>query len=290
MSGIARSAAAARADAVPEGPEIRRAADRVAGVLVGETIDDVLFAFPDLKAYEDRVRGSRVTGVDTRGKAMLTRFDNDLTLYSHNQLYGRWYTCRRDRPPDTARSLRVALHTGSHSALLYSASDVEILTPQTIGEHPFLSRAGPDILDDGLEADDVEARLGDGAYRNRSLGGLYLDQSFLAGIGNYLRSEILFAAGEHPASKPAELDGRSARKLARETLRISRRSYRTGGVTVTPSLARALEADGKPYRQYRFWVFDRDGLPCRNCGTTIERMEVGSRALFYCPGCQQRRS
>ena len=28
---------------------------------------------------------------------VLTRFDNGLTIYSHNQLYGRWYTVRRPR-------------------------------------------------------------------------------------------------------------------------------------------------------------------------------------------------
>ena len=133
---------------MPEGPEIRLAADRIARVLVGETVDAVSFAFPDLKPFEREVRGATVTAIDTRGKAMLTRFDNDLTLYSHNQLYGRWYTCKRDKPPRTNRSLRVALHTKTHSALLYSASDVEILTPETIDQHPFLNRVGPDILDE----------------------------------------------------------------------------------------------------------------------------------------------
>jgi endonuclease-8 len=275
---------------VPEGPEIRLAADRIARVLVGETIEDATFAFPALKRYERRVKGATVTAIDTRGKAMLTRFDNGLTLYSHNQLYGRWYTCRRGEPPSTSRSLRVALHTGTHSALLYSASDVEILTPKTIDRHPFLTRVGPDILDESLTPDAVAERLMDDRFRNRGLGGLYLDQAYLAGIGNYLRSEILFVAGEHPASKPSELDRRALKKLARDTLAISRRSYRTRGVTVTPTLASSLKRKGQTYRQYRFWVFGREDRPCHRCASTIVRMDVSSRGLFYCPSCQQRRS
>jgi len=274
---------------VPEGPEIRRAADRIARVLVGNAVDDVHIAFADLRRYESELRGATVVAVDTRGKAMLTRFDNDLTLYSHNQLYGRWYTCRREKPPSTTRSLRVALHTVSHSALLYSASDVDILTPETIGDHPFLARVGPDILDASVKPAAIASRLASDRFCNRSLGALYLDQGCLAGIGNYLRSEILFVAGEHPASRPADLDRAALSKLARATLRISRRSYETGGVTLTPSLAKACRAGGQSRRQCRFWVFGRDGQPCRQCGTAIERMDVGSRGLFYCPSCQPRR-
>ena len=274
---------------MPEGPEIRLAADRVAKVLVDQTIEDAAFAFSELRRYEKRVRGATVTAIDTRGKAMLTRFDNGLTLYSHNQLYGRWYTTRRDRLPDTARSLRVALHTKTHSALLYSASDVEILTERQIERHPFLTRIGPDILDECLSVDEVAERLAKDRFRRRSLGALYLDQAFLAGIGNYLRSEILFTSRLYHAVKPADLDVASRRRLARETLKISRRSYRTKGVTVPRDRARALRAQGLSYRQYRFWVFGRDGQGCYECAAPIERAEVSSRGLFYCPSCQKDR-
>jgi len=271
---------------VPEGPEIRLAADRIAKVLVGEVVVDAQLRLPDLKRFERRLGGATVTAVDTRGKAMLTRFDNGLTLYSHNQLYGRWYTSRRPKMPETNRSLRVALHTSSHSALLYSASDIEVLTASELAEHPFLQRAGPDILDPSLTAKDVAMRLSSTRFCRRSLGALYLDQAFLAGIGNYLRSEILFTAGQHPGLRPNDLDAKSLNRLGRETLKISRRSYATRGVTVTPALAAKLKARSLAYGQYRFWVFGRDGLSCHTCGTTIERMAVNGRWLFYCPVCQ----
>ncbi len=271
---------------MPEGPEIRRAADQIAKVLVNQVIDECFLAFPHLQGYENRLRGCRVTAVDTRGKAMLTRFDNDLTLYSHNQLYGRWYTGRRARIPDTRRSLRVALHTGTHSARLYSASDVDVLNVEQLAEHAFLRRLGPDILDDRMDADQIVTRLGSNRFRGRSLGGLYLDQSFLAGNGNYLRSEILFSARLHPRLRPVDLGTQQRQRLARETLRISRRSYRTRGITVPDKLARSGKAEGLSYESYRFWVFARESLPCRQCGTPVARIAMSSRKLFYCPSCQ----
>lgn len=274
---------------MPEGPEIRLAADKVARVLVDNRLETVSFGLPRLKRFEKKLSGNIVTAVDTRGKAMLTRFDNGLTIYSHNQLYGRWYTVRRPRMPRTSRQLRIELGTQTHKALLYSASDIEVLDDEQLLTHPFLSRVGPDILDRTLTKLDIVERLCDPAFCNRSLGSLYLDQRFLAGNGNYLRSEILWAAGLDPKRKPAGLAASELETLAEETRRMARRSYRTRGVMVTPMLARKLKADGLTYQAYRFYVFGREGLPCHRCGSPIERHTMGSRNLFMCPTCQPRK-
>ncbi len=271
---------------MPEGPEIRLAADRVASVLVDKEIVDVSLELPSIRPYEPQLRGSRVTAVDTRGKAMLTRFDNGLTLFSHNQLYGRWYTTKRPKLPSTRRSLRVALHTPTHSALLYSASDIEVLTPEQVEEHPFLSHLGPDILDRELTSKQVAGRLASQQFRNRSLGSLYLDQRFLAGNGNYLRSEILWAAGASPKHRPGDLDQSALRKLASATLKIARRSYRTRGITATSIQVRKRAAQGMTYQQYRFQVYGREGLPCYVCEAPVQRITMVSRAVFLCPSCQ----
>ena len=265
---------------MPEGPEIRRAADRVAEVLLGRRIDRVYFAFPELCRFEPLITGTRVEAVDTRGKAMLTRFDNGLTLYSHNQLYGRWFTAERGDLPDTRRSLRVALHTESHSALLYSASEISVLTAGQLEAHPFLARLGPDVLDESLCAETIIQRLDNRRFVRRSLAALYLDQSFLAGLGNYLRSEILFCAELHPTLRPSDLGPGEKERLARETIAISRRSYRTGGKTLEPGPGRA--------KRERFWVFARASTPCFDCGTRIRRENFSGRRLYFCPQCQVR--
>lgn len=272
---------------MPEGPEIRVAADKVANVLVGHDIVQVQFGLAELRRFETRLRHSAVTAVETRGKAMLTRFDNGLTLYSHNQLYGKWYTTRRPKLPSTGRQLRVALHTATHSALLYSASDIAVLTEAQLQKHPFLCRVGPDILDPALSIETIVERLGSTKFRNRALGGLYLDQGFLAGIGNYLRSEILWAAGVNPQMKPTQLGKQALGRIARQTLAISRRSYRTRGVTAPPQQAKERKALGMSYQQYRFQVFGREGLECYGCGSRIQRHTMSSRNLFVCPKCQQ---
>jgi endonuclease-8 len=271
---------------MPEGPEIRRAADRIAAVIEGQRLAEVRFGLARLRRFEDELSGSRVLAVETRGKALLIAFDLGLTLYAHNQLYGVWYVRPRGQLPSTARSLRAALHTQTHSALLYSASDIAMLDADGLLRHPYLSRLGPDLLDPNLPWRDLSRRLNDPAFRNRTLGALYLDQSFLAGLGNYLRSETLFAVGLHPKQRPRDLDQKTRNRLARATLKIGWRAYRSGGVTNPEARVAALKAAGEGRRGYRFAVFARDGRSCRVCGATIERLEIGGRRLYRCPDCQ----
>ena len=137
---------------MPEGPEIRLAADRVEQALLGRPVTRIEFAFPHLQRFAKALRGRQVTRVATRGKAMLTHFDNDFVIFSHNQLYGRWVVCNAYRFPKTARQLRLAIHNAHKSALLYSASEIDVLTPDQIAVHPFLSSLGPDVVSADREA------------------------------------------------------------------------------------------------------------------------------------------
>ncbi|GAA3917870.1 endonuclease VIII [Luteimonas lutimaris] len=270
---------------MPEGPEIRRAADRLAEAVVGKRLASAWFAFPALKHFEQSLPGARIESITPHGKAMLTRFDNGWTLYSHNQLYGVWRVAKAGERPDTSRSLRVALETPRKAILLYSASDVAMWRSNELHRHPFLARLGPDVLDPALDEAAVEARLDDPRFSGRALGGLLLDQGFLAGMGNYLRSEVLFAAGLLPQRRPRDLDNAERRALARELLAIPRHSYATRGIEPARGMRDDYLADTP--EGFRFRVFDREGEPCVACGTPLLRRQDGSRRLYLCPGCQK---
>lgn len=272
---------------MPEGPEIRRAADQIAGALERQEATDVYFAFAELAPYASVLRGRAVRAVEPRGKALLIRFAGDLSIYSHNQLYGRWFVRDRHDWPRTARQLRLAIHTRRRSALLYSASEIAVLDAEAEAAHPFLSRLGPDILDPRLRPARIAQRLWQRRFRRRGVGSLLLDQGFLAGTGNYLRSEILFVARVRPDARPADLDDDRVRGLARAVREISRRAYRTAGITNDPERVAALKDDGVPRSDHRFFVFGRDGRPCRDCGATILRRDVAGRRLYHCPRCQR---
>jgi endonuclease-8 len=270
---------------MPEGPEIRRAADRLALAVVGKRLTDVFFAPPALKKFERQLAGQRIDAITSRGKALLTRFDDGWMLYSHNQLYGVWQIVDAGERPDNSRSLRVALETEDTAILLYSASDIAMWRTDDLWRHAYLSRLGPDVLDPALTADDVAARFHDPRFARRSLAALLLDQGFLAGMGNYLRSEVLFQSELRPERRPFDLDPDERGRLASALLEVPRRSYRSRGIRKTTG----MKADyvTSTAAGFRMEAFGRAGEPCPRCGGMIVRRESGGRRLYLCESCQR---
>ena len=116
-----------------------------------------------------------------------------------------------------------------------------------------------------------------------------LFRSFVAGLGNYLRSEILFFTGLRPETRAKDLDDETVALLARQIREVTRRSYRTGGITELPDEVREAKRLGERRRSFRHAVFGRSGKPCRRCSARIRRSEVGTRRLYLCPHCQPSR-
>lgn len=264
---------------------MRRAATELDAVLRGRRVAHAWFRFPRLRAAGRRFSGQRVRGVRARGKALIVDFANGESIYTHNQLYGKWLVGPAGERPDTNRELRLALETRTHAALLYSASEIEVLPTAQLDLHPYVRKLGVELLDEATALNHVRAQLDLPRFARQRLGVLLLDQGFLAGIGNYLRSEILFVARLHPDERLGALDGKARQRLARAALAITRRALRTGGITNAPTIARRLKRAGVPYGAYRHYVFDREG-GCYQCDTPIRRVIHAGRQLYLCGACQ----
>jgi endonuclease VIII len=271
---------------MPEGPEVKRAANEISKAIADRPITSIFFAFSHLKLYEQILQGQTVQSVRSKGKAVLINLENQLTIYSHNQLYGKWVIRKAYSYPATNRQLRLAIHNSSKSALLYSASAIEVLDQVAIALHPFLSNLGPDVLDETTTVEQVVQRLQDKHFYRRSFLSLLLDQHFLCGLGNYLRSEILFVAGLHPTYSPRDCTLEQLTQLAIAVIGITQQSYQTGGTTNNLELVAQLQQQGHHYSSYRHYVFNREGKPCFLCGTIILKAMSGRRRYYYCPRCQ----
>ena len=272
---------------MPEGPEIYRVAQKLSKAISGKKIISIEFGLERLKGWEEVLINSQITSVKSQAKAMLISTDSGYTIYSHNQLYGRW-DIRRSTTPEkkTNRSLRILIETDSHTARLYSASDIEVLDAVDLASHPFLSKLGPDLLDKDVSDAELIEHISSGRFDRRALKHLLLDQSFLSGIGNYLRSEILFEANLHPDTRLGKLSQAKKSELALISRKITERALAQNGITIDYEIAENLKLEGLTKRQYRHWVFTRDGNPCRRCGSTIIHTRVGGRRLDFCPSCQ----
>jgi endonuclease-8 len=142
------------------------------------------------------------------------------------------------------------------------------------------------VLSESPTVDELASRLMERPFRGRQLGALLLDQSFVAGLGNYLRAEILFEARIHPRRRAVDCAPDELARLAARAIALTRRTYRTRGITLPPSVVDQLKAAGLTRSAYRFWVYGRAGGECRLCGSPLEVASVGGRKCFWCPSCQ----
>lgn len=270
---------------MPEGPEIHRQADKIRKAISGSECLYVYFYHDHLKPFEKELTGKTVKTVEAYGKGMVIGLNNDYYMYSHNQLYGKWYIKPAGEYPSTNRQLRAELQTSQKSALLYSASEIDVMDGESISEHPYLSKLGPDILK-SVTVEEIADRCLEDQFKRRSFAALLLDQTFLSGIGNYLRTEILFDAKISPSDKPGNLEDKNIEQFARSAILISQRAYETGGITADPEKVKEAKQNGEKRKDYRHYLFNRAGKPCRICDTEIEKMNKSGRRIYVCKNCQ----
>jgi endonuclease-8 len=267
---------------VPEGDTIARAAGALHRTLAGHTVARFATGYAHLARVDDDspIAGRTIETCVARGKHLLIAFSGGLVLRTHMRMHGSWHLYRPGeawRRPATA--MRVLLETGTWVAVAFDVPVAEFLHAGGLASAPALARLGPDLLDPAFDHDEAVARIA--ACGARPLSEVLLDQRVIAGLGNVYRSELLFLAGLAPdvtaADAPLDALGRpvdAAVRLMRANVRHARgfRRNTTGRMAPGEDL----------------WVYQRTGLPCRRCGTSIRSAERGSgtRRVYWCPACQ----
>jgi endonuclease VIII len=267
---------------MPEGPEIFIAAKQIHSAVANQPIKLTLH-YPSLAGKAKALKGAKISKVSARSKALLTEFNNGIVLYSHNQLYGQWVVHTLTEP-NLNRQARLIIQTNDRRVVLYSATDFAWLTTENMHLHPYLAKLGPEVLSDSVTAHMISQRLLQ--FPRQVVAQALLNQQVLAGLGNYLRADILFVAGISPTKKIGELCAHKLSRLAKACKTLPLRSVKQAGVIRPLAQYRLSRKKGLDYEQARFYVFDREDQPCWHCGFTIARITQGGRGLFFCPACQ----
>ena len=272
---------------MPEGPEIRREADQIQDALGNNELSEIFFKFDHLKPAEKILKGAKLLFVQTVGKGFILHFDCGYSIYGHNQLYGKWMFA--PSIPESGRDLRLMLKSQGKYALLYSASEIQFLPTEDVLDIPFVkNNSGLDVLNSRPSDEDTLAYISQNKFQSKSLAALLLDQKFILGMGNYLRSEVLFLSRIHPNAKIADLDIKKLKALARYINLVMIQAYEHKGITNDLERAKKMKLRKFFFEDYRFWVFNRENATCYTCKTSIKRIEKNSRRLYYCPKCQKK--
>ena len=253
---------------MPEGDTVWYTARRLDEALAGHTLTRTDFRVPRLATAT--LEGQVVTEVVPRGKPLLARTSDGLTVHTHLRMDGSWrVTPAAERVPDNYR-IRLILANGAWQATGYQLGVVELL--RTSAEHRVTGRLGPDLLGPDWDADEAIRRLT--ADKERPIGEALLDQRNLAGIGNVYKSEVLFLCGVSPWTPAGDVpDLAAVVELARSQLDANKDRVR-----------RNTTGSTRPGEES--WVYGRRGRACRRCGTAVRSQGQQDRVTYWCPRCQ----
>ena len=272
---------------MPEGDTIYRAAQALHRALAGRLVTRFESVYPAVtRVSEDHpVIGRTIESVSSRGKHLLIAFSGDLILRTHMRMNGSWHLYRPGvRWQRPARDMRVLVGTAEAIAVGFNVPVAELLTAGELARHRELRALGPDWLGGSFDRAEVIRRMR--SARSGAIGDLLLDQRVAAGIGNVLKSEILYLSGIHPFTPVMALQNSDLERLvdvAREQLAAN---VIPRARTLSPVTGRRTTRSMDPNR--KLWVYGRAGKPCRRCAAAIDARKTGpdARITFWCPVCQ----
>jgi endonuclease VIII len=259
---------------VPEGDVVWNTAQRLHEALAGQVLTRSDFRVPRYATVS--LTGQRVTEAVSRGKHLLIRTGNGITVHTHLKMDGRWrIQPAGGRPPGPAHQIRLLLGNAQWLAAGYLLGITEVLP--TAKEDRVVGHLGPDLLGPDWDPSAAVTRLA--RDPGRPVGEALLDQKNLAGAGTVYAAETMFLRGVDPWRPVGQINDLGALvDLAHRLLDANK--TRIGHVTT---------GDARPRREH--WVYGRAGRPCRRCGTPVKRGEQGppgqERLRFWCPNCQK---
>jgi formamidopyrimidine-DNA glycosylase len=228
-----------------------------------------------------RLIGRTIDRVDRRSKYLLFRMGAD-TLLVHMGMTGslRVFT----QPPPKQKHDHVDLEFDNGIVLRYRDPrrfGAVLWSPGSAPEHRLLASLGVEPFAPELDADYLYRAM---RGRTAAIKLALMDSHLVVGVGNIYANESLFRAGIRP--------DRAANRVARARLAHL-------VVAVRETLTEAIAKGGSSVRDYvdsrgesgsfqlDYYVYGREGEPCRICDRPIRAVRLGARASYYCPFCQR---
>lgn len=294
---------------MPEGPEVRRYALQLADALEGGKILHFSARTKAAKAWllqhVTELTGQKILEVKSHGKHLYGRIEGDYGFHSHLMMWGRWFVHAGDDTVEVDKRERARIATDKAIAILFSAPIFDVFAGDPYAQIENLNTLGPDIIpyDGTFDSAEFERRLNQ--HPNREIGAALLDQRICAGIGNYIRAEVLFFCGINPFTLVKDLSDTQRACLNQQIPLVGARALAQPGVSVPDEMRQRLLSEnelsyGDEIREFaaRHAVFRRTNLPCLQCGAKIRQKrqitlkseeEEGkdkSRIIYFCASCQ----
>ena len=240
----------------PEGPEVRTVADKLRPVLTGQTIlHYTIVKTHKLVGFEYLRLPATITTVTSYGKKVIIHLDcgqsliislgmsGRLQYHDGGHTHVRFDLCRR-----VSQGLLSILEHNGHlyydQARPFAGIDVLDHSHYTA----YFADLGPDLLacaqnvDTWITFEQWSAIFTSPKIAQWQVCKALLEQSLVAGIGNYLKSEILYYAGILPQRLMSSLSTDDLERLRVSAHQVIQSAYSYGGLTIKDYIS----PDGQP--------------------------------------------
>ena len=272
---------------MPELPEVETTRRGIAPHLEGQRVSRVIvrdrrLRWPIPEDLEVRLSGQRIVLVERRAKYLLINAEVG-TLISHLGMSGNLRLVEVGLPALKHEHVDIELESGlalrytdprRFGAMLWMAS--------VAAGHPLLAALGPEPFDDAFDADHLWRKL---RGRRAAVKLALMDNRVVTGVGNIYANEALFRAGIRPSTPAHRVSRARLARLVEAVRAVLAAAIAKGGSTLRDYVG----SDGAAgYFQLEYFVYGREGAPCRVCGRPIRQTRIGQRSTFHCPHCQPR--
>jgi len=278
---------------MPELPEVETTLRGIEPWIVGEKITEVdvrqrSLRWPIPEEIGDGLVGHRLNSVRRRGKYLLLELHQAGTLLVHLGMSGSLRIVRAvDQGDESWRKHdHVGLSFGSETELRFH-------DPRRFGcwlycppgnlpeeHHSLLKDLGPEPLGEDFSEAHLWSRI---SARKVAIKQLIMNSREVVGVGNIYACEALFLAGISPRRAAGRLTRKQIGQLVEAIRKILGEAIEMGGTT----LRDFINAEGEAgYFKQELCVYDREGKPCRECGSPVQRIVQSNRSTFFCRSCQ----
>lgn len=239
-----------------------------------------------------------IKSVERRAKVLRIRFE-EIELLIHLKMSGQMIFVGKEKhigghPTKDMfgdlpnKSTRVIFNLSDGSTLYFNDQRkfgwIRVVTSNKLDSDKFISSLGPEPLEENFSREILKNNL---LRRKKTpIKVALLDQEIIAGVGNIYACEACFIARIDPRVRIEEMGDEEFRAIHRGVVEALRSGVKYGGSSKT----HFADPEGKKglFLDYAF-VYGREKLSCKQCGTPIEKIKLGGRGTFYCPKCQLKR-
>lgn len=273
---------------MPELPEVQTVREGLNKLVKGSTIKSVEVLYPKMinlpaEDFAAKLSGKKILDIDRRGKYLLFRLSDDLTLVSHLRMEGKYEV----QPEGTERPkhTNVVFHLTDGRELRYKDTrmfgKMALVKNEDVYNLSGLNKIGPEPTEQDLKFEYMKEIM---HKSHRKIKGFLLDQSKIAGLGNIYCDEVLWMSKINPEQLTNELSDAEINLLRENIIKEIAAAVKGHGTTVH-SYSNAYGEAGQFQNQLH--AYGRKGEACERCGTTMEKIKVAQRGTTFCPKCQK---